>query len=407
MAGRPRRPPGAARLHLPRQLVPGAAAPRGGRLHRLGGPARPAPHRPQALRAARERPLRGGRRRRGVAGLLARGPLLRQRRLDLRPRARQRRRGGARLRGDRRPPGHRATASPASGSPSTAAGRSSWWSRRPAGSAGRRVPRGSAPAPPPAEQGPRRRPRPRECRACTRGHACMQRARAWQEDMRARRRTCEHDRVMHTTHRHRRRRQGRGGEDHPRLRAGRRPRRRPRRSRLGRRRGHPHVGLRPARAARAPLLDALERGPEGRPPRLKRRANQPRAGAGPPGPVRQPHRRRPGRRLPGRLGRAVAGALRGGGHPPGRQRRSPTGPCRWPTWWWCRWCSGRARWTPSRRSSPTTPATGCCWCPRWCPRSRRGASSSAWRPWPTAASRSRRRSPSTAGSAAACGGRRS
>ncbi len=31
----------------------------------------------------------------------------------------------------------------------------------------------------------------------------------------------------------------------------------------------------PTRAARAPLLDALERGPEGRPPRPKRRANQP------------------------------------------------------------------------------------------------------------------------------------
>ena len=34
-------------------------------------------------------------------------------------------------------------------------------------------------------------------------------------------------------------------------------------------------GFDPASAARAPLLDALERGPEGRPPRLKRRANQP------------------------------------------------------------------------------------------------------------------------------------
>jgi chromosome partitioning protein len=31
----------------------------------------------------------------------------------------------------------------------------------------------------------------------------------------------------------------------------------------------------PTRAARVPLLDALERGPEGRPPRPKRRANQP------------------------------------------------------------------------------------------------------------------------------------
>ena len=34
-------------------------------------------------------------------------------------------------------------------------------------------------------------------------------------------------------------------------------------------------GFDPLKAARAPLLDALERGPEGRPPRLKRRANQP------------------------------------------------------------------------------------------------------------------------------------
>lgn len=34
-------------------------------------------------------------------------------------------------------------------------------------------------------------------------------------------------------------------------------------------------GFDPLKAARAPLLDALERGPDGRPPRLKRRANQP------------------------------------------------------------------------------------------------------------------------------------
>lgn len=34
-------------------------------------------------------------------------------------------------------------------------------------------------------------------------------------------------------------------------------------------------GFDPLSAARAPLLDALERGPEGRPPRLKRRPNQP------------------------------------------------------------------------------------------------------------------------------------
>lgn len=34
-------------------------------------------------------------------------------------------------------------------------------------------------------------------------------------------------------------------------------------------------GFDPTRAARAPLLDALERGPEGRPPRPKRRPNQP------------------------------------------------------------------------------------------------------------------------------------
>ena len=34
-------------------------------------------------------------------------------------------------------------------------------------------------------------------------------------------------------------------------------------------------GFDPSRAARAPLLDGLERGPEGRVPRLKRRANQP------------------------------------------------------------------------------------------------------------------------------------
>jgi chromosome partitioning protein len=34
-------------------------------------------------------------------------------------------------------------------------------------------------------------------------------------------------------------------------------------------------GFDPTRAARAPLLDALERGPEGRPPRPKRRSNQP------------------------------------------------------------------------------------------------------------------------------------
>ena len=34
-------------------------------------------------------------------------------------------------------------------------------------------------------------------------------------------------------------------------------------------------GFDPSKAARAPLLDALERGPDGRPPRPKRRANQP------------------------------------------------------------------------------------------------------------------------------------
>ena len=34
-------------------------------------------------------------------------------------------------------------------------------------------------------------------------------------------------------------------------------------------------GFDPLKAARAPLLDALERGPDGRPPRLKRRPNQP------------------------------------------------------------------------------------------------------------------------------------
>ena len=34
-------------------------------------------------------------------------------------------------------------------------------------------------------------------------------------------------------------------------------------------------GFDPSRAARAPLLDGLERGPEGRTPRLKRRPNQP------------------------------------------------------------------------------------------------------------------------------------
>lgn len=34
-------------------------------------------------------------------------------------------------------------------------------------------------------------------------------------------------------------------------------------------------GFDPTRAARAPLLDALERGPDGAPPRLKRRPNQP------------------------------------------------------------------------------------------------------------------------------------
>ena len=59
VAGGPGRAPRAARLHLPRQLVPRAAAPRGRRLHRLGRAARPPPHRPQALRPARERPLRG------------------------------------------------------------------------------------------------------------------------------------------------------------------------------------------------------------------------------------------------------------------------------------------------------------------------------------------------------------
>ena len=34
-------------------------------------------------------------------------------------------------------------------------------------------------------------------------------------------------------------------------------------------------GFDPAKAARAPLLDGFERGPDGRPPRPKRRANQP------------------------------------------------------------------------------------------------------------------------------------
>ena len=132
-----RRPPGAPGLHLPRQLVPRAAAPRGRRLHRLGRAARPAPHRPQALRAARERPLRGGRGRRGVAGLLARAPLLRERRLDLRPRARQRGRGGARLRGDRRPPGHRLPLHPRAGGRRRRPGPSSWWcGGRPAAPAG-------------------------------------------------------------------------------------------------------------------------------------------------------------------------------------------------------------------------------------------------------------------------------
>ena len=52
------------------------------------------PHRPQALRAARERPLRAGALARS-GGRTGSGTVLRQRRLDLRPRARQRGRGGA------------------------------------------------------------------------------------------------------------------------------------------------------------------------------------------------------------------------------------------------------------------------------------------------------------------------
>ena len=157
-------------------------------------------------------------------------------------------------------------------------------------------------------------------------------------------------------------------------------------------------GFDPLKAARAPLLDALERGPEGRPPRLKRRANQPL--------LVPAHPDLSASRIDADLvadclsawAAAVAGALRRGGHPPGRQpahRRSDAGGrpggraggAGRPR-------DGRARGDPR----PTTPATGCCWCPRWCRRCRRAASSSASPAWPTGVWPSRLRSPSTAGS---------
>ena len=46
-------------------------------------------------------------------------------------------------------------------------------------------------------------------------------------------------------------------------------------------------GFDPLKAARAPLLDALERGPEGRPPRLKRRPNQGRTRSAKRRPIRE------------------------------------------------------------------------------------------------------------------------
>ena len=78
---------------------------------------------------------------RGVAGLLAGAGLLCERRLDLRPRARQRGRGGARLRGDREPSRHRLPLQPRAGRGRRRPGASSWSCGARPGSAGRRVPR--------------------------------------------------------------------------------------------------------------------------------------------------------------------------------------------------------------------------------------------------------------------------
>ena len=85
--------------------------------------------------------------RRGVAGLLARAPLLRQRGLDLRARARQRGRGGARLRGDRQPPRHRLPLQPRAGGDR----------RRLGAAAGGLAPGRPRRAAQPAPAGPRRR----------------------------------------------------------------------------------------------------------------------------------------------------------------------------------------------------------------------------------------------------------
>ena len=116
--------------------------------------------------------------------------------------------------------------------------------------------------------------------------------------------------------------------------------------------GRPGCGASiPTRAARAPLLDALERRPRGAPAAA-------RSGA-PTSPTLVPaHPDLAASRIDADL---VADCLlawaRAWGRPtwsstPTRGRmRSPTAPCRWPTWWWCRWCSACARWTPSRRSS--------------------------------------------------------
>ena len=79
-------------------------------------------------------------------------------------------------------------------------------------------------------------------------------------------------------------------------------------------------GFDPTRAARAPLLDALERGPEGRPPRVKRRANQPS--------LVPAHPDLAASRIDADLvadclsawAAGVAGAVCGRRHPPGRQR---------------------------------------------------------------------------------------
>ena len=165
-------------------------------------------------------------------------------------------------------------------------------------------------------------------------------------------------------------------------------------------------GFDPTRAARAPLLDALERGPEGRPPRLEAaRRTSPRS-------CRRTRTCRPAASTPtwwptacGAWARAWEAPVRGRGHPPGRERAhrrgdaggrpgGGAGRARRPRDGRPRGDRGRLRRLPAAAGADDGPV-GAAAALRRAP----------GRPWPTGGSRSRRRSPSTAGCAAACAAR--